>query len=121
MAAHPEWLNPSSGGIKPNYALTITPDRQCGADQSLRNITTHLNTRPLASSSRIRPKASASSPKALVSPSNHADRSGQPWLSVLLPVTRLLNVLSQQRKAREFGKLIEKARLECRIIHSGSC
>jgi hypothetical protein len=33
VAPNPEWLNPSSGGIKPNYALTITPDRQYGADQ----------------------------------------------------------------------------------------
>ncbi|MBU1306471.1 MAG: hypothetical protein KKF33_13250 [Alphaproteobacteria bacterium] len=32
MAADPEWLNPASGSIKPNYALTMTPDRQCGAD-----------------------------------------------------------------------------------------
>jgi hypothetical protein len=34
MAATPEWLNPSGGGIKPNYALTLTPDRSCGAGQS---------------------------------------------------------------------------------------
>lgn len=35
MAANPEWLNASSSGIKPHYALTIIPDRQCGADHSM--------------------------------------------------------------------------------------